>query len=479
MMEKLNLFKSYLVIFLWMEFCGIAFPADLFSQPIQVPVDFPTLQEAVNEADDGDTILLAPGMHSGNVLITKPILIASQFIETGLESAIYETIVDGNGRTVFGVSGPFDGEVTLMGLTIQNGEDGIMASAPVNLYHNLITKCEDGIDYETGGGGTIRNNVFRENKDDGIDLDGTLFNVIIENNQIYDNEDDGIEIRLHSYSGDFSFCRISENQIYNNQEDGIQFIDYPDLTPRIYVVERNVIFDNKMAGIGCMDQGESTEDYRGADIPEPIYLFNNTISGHQYGITGGANLISVNNLIINSEFAGALNNTGNSIHAFCLFHHNTEDLVNANADTNSCLFLDPQITPAFYPISGSPCIEGGTRLFLMGSDTLLLIPEGEFEGEAPDIGAVEYARVETAVPASYEIEMILKPNPFNEYLTISALNALSEGSVRILDQRGRIVEQHPWNGSDLQLRLGYLNKGIYFVVYSDSRGTISRKLIKI
>jgi hypothetical protein len=468
-----------LVIFLWMVCCGVSIQTVLYAQPLQVPGEFPTIQEAVNEAADWDTILLAPGIHRGNVLITKPVLIASQFILTGLESAIYETIVDGNGRTVFGVNGPFEGAVTMMGLTIRNGEDGIMASAPVNLYHNLITLCEDGIDYETGGGGTIRHNVFRENKDDGIDLDGTLLSVIIENNQIYDNEDDGIEIRLHSYTGDSSFCRISENQIYRNQEDGIQFIDYPDLTPRVYVVERNVIFDNSMAGIGCMDQGDTREDYRGADIPEPIYLFNNTISGHQYGITGGANLISVNNLIINSEFAGALNSTGNSIHAYCLFHQNTEDLVNANADTNSCIFLDPQITPAFYPISGSPCIEGGTSLYMVGSDTVLFTPEEQFEGEAPDIGAVEYRRVETLVPATHEIEILLKPNPFSEYLSISTFNTLSDGSVRILDQRGRIVEQHSWNGSDLKLRLGYLNKGIYFVVYTGSRGAISRKLIKI
>jgi hypothetical protein len=465
--------------FIWTIAGVLISQVQLSSQTVQVPEQFATIQQAIDAAEAGDTILLAPAVYKENVSVSKPVIIASRFIESGLESAIYETIIDGGGETVFTVTGPIEGAVTLTGLTIRNGEDGIMASAPVNLYHNLITRCEDGIDYETGGGGIIRENVFRENEDDGIDLDGTLYSVVIEKNQIFDNEDDGIEIRLHSYSGDSSFCRISDNLIYNNQEDGIQFIDYPDLTPRTYLLERNVIFDNKMAGIGCMDRGDTREDYRGADIPEAIYLFNNTISGHVYGITGGANLISVNNLIINSEIAGALNSTGNSIHAFCLFYKNQQDLVNANADTGSCLFSDPQVTPGLYPISGSPCIDGGSSLFIIKNDTVLFIPEQRYKGEAPDIGAVEYSRVETPVAPGRETDFQIRPNPFKDYLNISASDAPSDGSVRIIDHHGRIVLDHPWPGYDLRLAVGHLSNGFYFVVYTGSRGIFSRKLLKI
>jgi hypothetical protein len=456
---------------------------------ILVPGDLPTLTEAIEEAVPGDTILLAPGVYQENLHISKPLVIASGFSRTGLGSAIYETIVDGGGRTIFTVSGPLEGdkngdenvegEVTLIGLTIRNGEDGIMASARVNLFHNVITRCEDGIDYESGGGGIVRENVFRENEDDGIDLDGTLYHIIIENNRIFDNEDDGIEIRLHSYEGEPSFCRIANNQIYRNQEDGIQFIDYPDLTPRVYVIERNLIFDNEMAGIGCMDNGDTREDYRGAPIPEPIYLFNNTISGHEYGITGGANLISVNNLILHSRKTGAFNNTGNSVHAFCLFHGNETDTENGQADSESCMFEDPLLTPSFYPMDGSPCIDGGTAFYISGGDTLYRVPEPLIKGAQPEIGAIEYNRLNTSVTLETNSDIRIWPNPFYGELHVRTIHSAPNGSLKIIDQNGKTILSRPYTEADAILSLGFLKKGIYILVYSNQITTVARKLLKI
>jgi len=451
----------------------------LSARTIVVPTEIQTLKQAIEEAGPGDTILLEPGVYEENVYVSKPLHVTSRFLMTGLETYVYETIVDGRGKTVFTIEGPLEGAVTLTGLTIRNGDDGIMASAVVNLFHNLVTRCEDGIDYETGGGGILRENVFRENEDDGIDLDGTLHYVVIENNKIFDNEDDGIEIRLHSYQGDSSFCRISGNQIYRNQEDGIQFIDYPDLTPRVYVLERNVIFDNEMAGIGCMDQGDTREDYRGAPIPEPIYLFNNTIAGNEYGITGGANLISVNNLILHSRTTGAYNNSGNSIHSFCLFHGNETDLDNGQADMNSCLFQDPLLTQSYYPLEGSPCIDGGTTLFISGSDTIVLIPETEFTGSNPEIGAIEYTRLSTGNFQENGPEFKVWPNPFTNELCVHTNHSTPDGWLRIYDLHGKIMLSQTGIHTDFKVSLGDLSNGLYVVVYTDHSTTISRKLLKI
>lgn len=74
---------------------------------------------------------------------------------------------------------------------------------------------------------------------------------------------------------------IRGNQMYGNGEDGIQFIDYAGISNRHYHVVGNDIYDNDMAGIGCMDNEETDEDYRAARIPEPIVLENNRIRGNQ------------------------------------------------------------------------------------------------------------------------------------------------------------------------------------------------------
>lgn len=233
----------------------------------RVPQDFPTIEAAVNHAGQNDTILLSPGVYKESVTTDKLLFFASNYIYSKSEADISATVVDGQaGDAVFTFTGEHERSSTLYGLTIQNGSDGIMASTPVDLFFNIVQGCKDGIDYETGGGGIIKFNTFKNNLDDAIDLDGTLFNVIIEENVISDNKDDGIEIRLHNYSGPPSYCRIKDNQIYNNGEDGIQFIDYPDSTSRYYLVERNLIYNNAKAGIAYMDNGDTKEDYRGAVI---------------------------------------------------------------------------------------------------------------------------------------------------------------------------------------------------------------------
>ena len=94
---------------------------------------------------------------------------------------------------------------------------------------------------------------------------------------------------------------IEKNTITGNNEDGIQLIGYPDISDRVFRIQKNLIANNSMVGLGLMDNGESGEDYRAASIPERIQLVNNTFSGNQYSVTGGDNLIALNNLFINSS----------------------------------------------------------------------------------------------------------------------------------------------------------------------------------
>ena len=117
---------------------------------------------------------------------------------------------------------------------------------------------------------------------------------------------------MQSYTGTTLNIEIKNNIISGNEQDGIQLIDYPGLSDRIFIIENNLIVDNLMAGLGCMADGNTTEDYSGAPIPEPIYLINNTFSGNNHGITGGVNHFAFNNIVVNCVATAMKNVNGNA-----------------------------------------------------------------------------------------------------------------------------------------------------------------------
>jgi parallel beta-helix repeat protein len=446
---------------------------------IEVPGDQPSLQAAIEVAVTGDTIVMDHGTYYENLSLTKKLVIGSRFLRDGDVSHIAQTIIDGSTSAVFTISLPKEDTSVLVGLTIQNGEDGIMASAPVDLYNNMIQDCGDGIDYETGGSGTLRNNTFRNNLDDGIDLDGTLYHVVIENNIICDNNDDGIEIRLHNYEGDSAYCFIRDNAICRNGEDGIQFIDYPDTTNRIYYVVYNLICDNEMVGVGCMENGVTVEDYHGAAIPETIVLMNNTISGNNFGITGGATLLAANNVIMNSTGMGVKNLAGNSLLSYSLFFSNGTDVSNSNIDGATVIYDDPMLNSDFVPVLGSPCIDRGLALLVCGGDTLFRVREEDYFGASPDIGAKENRGETTVYGLSCEQPLSLYPNPVRDILIIDIGNGLDGGKLQILDCTGSVLIARKVDAGKMQMSLQSLVSGIYFLRLRISDRTLLQKIVKI
>ena len=90
---------------------------------INVPADQPTIQEGINVAVDGDTVLIQPDTYVENINYNgKNITIASLFLTTQDTTYISQTIIDGNqdGSVVTFESGE-DSTTFLNGLTITNG----------------------------------------------------------------------------------------------------------------------------------------------------------------------------------------------------------------------------------------------------------------------------------------------------------------------------------------------------------------------
>jgi hypothetical protein len=256
---------------------------------------------------------------------------------------------------------------------------------------NLIEKTHgDAISFE-GVGGVARGNHIIGTSDDGVDIDHPKGDILLQNNVIEKAGDDGVEIRNGGYDGPLVTVAIRDNQIIAAGEDGIQLIDYAKVSDREFVIERNLIRDSADVGLGIMGDGETREDFSAASMPERVSVFNNTFDGNNYGITGGDNLIAVNNIISNSATLGIKNIDGESIVADTLFWHNAKDQVGSNLDSDTIHVGDPRYTASWELAAGSAAIDAGTAELAHGGETVLNIPDSDYVGDAPDIGWVEFA----------------------------------------------------------------------------------------
>src|SRR4030042_5594126 len=63
---------------------------------INVPDDFETIQAGIDDAEDGDTVLVAPGEYRENIVFTgHGVILGSRILVTGDNAYIDSTIIDG------------------------------------------------------------------------------------------------------------------------------------------------------------------------------------------------------------------------------------------------------------------------------------------------------------------------------------------------------------------------------------------------
>jgi len=362
-------------------------PAPAF---LEVPRAYASIQEAVDAAGEGDVVLVAPGIYTESIVIgEKAIVLASQYLTRGDPALIDQTVIDGGGGGhAIEIAGSVGPGTAIRGFTIRNARDGVRASGRFEFTNNRVTANRDGIDYESGSGGLVRDCTFEDNRDDGIDLDEEVA-VVIEQSVIRNNGNDGIEVRLHDYTGPELAIVIRDNRITGNGGDGIQLIDDQAPSSRVFRIERNVIANNAQAAIGMMCCMNTREDFQGASLAERIYLFDNTFVGNDHGVTGGDNAIALNNLFANTTRVALKGMNGDSIAAYNLFFANGRDFVDSNADAATTIGADPLLDADYHLSPRSPAIDAGTAFFAWNSDVVLNRGPGDYAGLAPDLGAFE------------------------------------------------------------------------------------------
>jgi hypothetical protein len=384
-----------------------------------VPDDYATIQEAIDAASPGDTISVRSGTYFENISIYKSISLVAETFDPN-DPTNNTAVIDGDPLDLLAtISIPAD--VTPMpviqGFVIRNGSDGISSHSEAIVEDNYFIAGSDQIDFEDGGGGIIRNNVFFSSSDDAIDLDDLNRPTLIENNRMMYSGDDGIEIRLQDSSAPIETvtATIRHNEIIGCDEDGIQIIDYsqPLDTNRRFVITQNLIANCRFAGIGLMPNQISIEDYSGANIMETIHTYNNTFYGNDYGISGGDNHVTFNNIIVNSITKGMWKVGGlpgdDSVVAYTLFYNNGIDSELSSLGEGNIFGQDPIFAyppnagldgmwytvdddfSGLYPVAESPTIDSGvTQHISARGEAIPSIPITDYVGAGPDLGWKEF-----------------------------------------------------------------------------------------
>jgi parallel beta-helix repeat protein len=298
---------------------GYKIPVKASPDVIHVPTDYPTIQEAINHANSGDTIFVYNGTYYEHVVIDKSISLVGE--------DRHSTIIDGGGTgSVISVTA---NNVNINRFTIQNSgstssDSGIyVVSSGNNISHNTITNNKNGICLYYSNNNTVSGNNVSSNNWYGIYLHHSSNNVIFNNN-IYSNYNDGIYLYYSSNNV------ISDNNIYSNN-NGIN----------LYYSGDNMISDNNVSNNDCgiwicqLSSNNVMSDNNIYSNKNGIYLYysnNNVISGNDaysnkdYGIYlqySSSNVISNNNAY------------SNNLYGICLYYSSNNNTIHHNNFINN------------------------------------------------------------------------------------------------------------------------------------------------
>ena len=397
---------------------------------LRVPEDYPTIQSAINAAELADIIQVREGSYSENIIIDRPVTLTAETFDAA-NPANNRTTLNGGGGATITIPPNLTQMPTVRGFVITGNNVGIQTSSPFIAEFNLFHSSSDQVNYQWGAGGINRNNVYFKAGDDAIHLDNTDRPLLIENNRILYSTDDAIEVNLQDKPSPPALVDVNiwNNMIIGSRDNGIQLVDFPDEpqnTNRRFVIVGNLIANSQKAGIGLMPNTNSVEDFSGADVVEPVHVFNNTFYGNNHGISGGDNLVAFNNIITNSTGRGVWQVQGapgmNSVVAYTLFFNNTLDADQSTMGAGIITGQDPLFSAAPNPgadgtwetvdddFSGlllqaaSPAIDRGVTQYTAANGELIPVNElTGFIGAAPDLGWREFGSPIVITPTASPI----------------------------------------------------------------------------
>ena len=421
-----SLLKVFLIVIMFTSFT--------LATRINVPADQPTIQDGIDAAIDGDTVLVQPGTYDEHISFNgNNIVVGSMFIMTGDPSYISNTVIDANGEwgVVWFGSGN-DSNTMLTGFTITNGD--------------LL--WGGGIFCSRGSSPTLKNLIVSGNR---AEFGGGIYcsesNANLVNVTISDNKANYLGLW---FGGGGIMCWKSEMNLVN------------------VTISGNSAAMNG-GGIFCRES--------------KMHLVNVTISGNSATNSGGgieyleseSEMILANTIVWNNSRGEIPIYDGDSVNAF---YSNIKGgwpgIRNINADP---MFADTA-NGDYRLLEGSPCIDKGIQdtmiVYNDGQDTIF-VPAMDYMGSAPDIGAFEsdpdnpLTKIEkySTLPSSYNLNQNY-PNPFNPSTKIKfALPKLEIVKIEVYNTLGQRVEillnqQMQAGQHEIEFNAQNLSSGIYY-----------------
>jgi len=453
---------------------------------LEVPLQFAGIQPALDAALDGDTVLVSPGTYAGGLTVAgKTVTLASRFVLTGDTADIVATTIQG-GDPVLALQVSVGEGTTVRGLSfLAGGHQLVNFARRVDVLDCRFAGGVDQVSFE-GAGGRVQGCTFDGASDDAIDVDDDSDPTIVGNVIRYP-DDDGIELRLHPYTGATLSIVIRDNLISGCGEDGIQLIDYAGLSSRDFTIEHNVIAASAMAGLACMADGNTVEDFAGAPLVEPVRVLGNTFHGNPYGIIGGDNMLLMNNIVSGSAVVGAKRLTLASLVTHTDFWGNATDHVDANLAAGTLLSQDPLFAAGFTLLPSSPCIDAGAASIEWNGVTVEAPP---WAGPAPDLGARESAPPPLAVgggPSGPGPSLSAPhPNPSRGEFTVGlVLTDAAPARLELLDLGGRriasrVLDERAMGARVVRLgAVGAMPPGVYLVRLHQGGHTLTRRAVVV
>lgn len=492
----LKIHLSLIVVFLLIGFT-LGFPVNR----INIPKDYATIQQGINAAQNGDTVIVQPGTYFENIdFIGKNIVVASLIVTTtnidSFFSYLIRTVINGNknGSVVTFKNGE-DSTAKLIGFNLINGKGGgqfpQITGGGITCWNNsnpmIISNFISGCQSTYGGGfycldssPTFSSCTIMLNSADGSGGGGVCYNsnpifsyvlfilntctsynggglYLYQSNAIFNNV--VIQQNTGVYGGGLLMCESSpkiNNSSINtnhgkNSGGGVHIYtnSHPDFTNTLIT---DNISDYEGGGIAC--------EVNSSALFRNVTIANNVASTIGGGVSCYQN---INLTFINSVIWGNQKNnisfwqsgTANTVNiAYSDLQEgqpgiqtNNNGMVNwlSGNISQDPLFVDAS-NSNFNLQNNSPCIDKGIPFFKYNSDTLVNMSRAEYYGPAPDIGAYEAGyNSDVETQKDYLINRFRLsqnyPNPFNATTTFS-YRLPEESIVRltIYDITGRLVE---------------------------------------
>ena len=271
---------------------------------VNVPAEYNNIQAAVYNANNGDTVMVAPGNYAPFDFNGKLVTVTSD--DPTNASVVARTVINGGGITCVTFSHSENSSAVLTGFTLVNANgSGVSAIALSNSSSPIISKCVIGLPGESNTIGitatsstpTIQNCTIQNNTGIAISTTGACQ---IMQNTIQNNGGLGISTT--------AACTIAQNTLSNNA-GGLA------LTGAAYVAG-NLITNNNLATDGAgiladaagitiqnnvIANNTSAAHGGGVSCVLSTNLFNNTFDNNSAATAGGNIYVAVNTVRLDSN----------------------------------------------------------------------------------------------------------------------------------------------------------------------------------